>query len=327
MKMKLHLLPLIILALFLVALASFAGAENSPLRFHFEEREIVYYVGNTNIVKAILNNPSQLTSTTIVQLMDQNGTVLAEASMKAKQKNVTFRIAWTKKQAGKHLAYVAINGEKLSDELYIAVGDKKARIMTGIKTDEKVMSLSMDFSYGKPDTEAYFRLFDEYGIKITCFFTGRYVEGNSDMVRFIRDGGHDICNHSLTHPHNKGLDLHKRYVQIVRSQEIFRNLIGVSPAMYRPPFGEYSQDIKAFALAEGMTTTMWSIDSQDWDSARSEDWIFTHVSKRVDPGCVILFHNDGIHTLAVLKRLIPWCLENGYCFVPISELMTLGEWR
>ena len=189
------------------------------------------------------------------------------------------------------------------------------------------MSLSLDFSYGKPDTEAYFKLFDEYGIKITCFFTGGYVKDNSDMVRYIRDGGHDICNHSLTHPHNTNLDLHKRYVQIVKSQEIFHDLIGVSPTMYRPPFGEYSQDIKAFALAEGMTTTMWSIDSQDWNPERSEDWIYTHVSKRVDPGCVILFHNDGIHTLAVLKRLIPWCIENGYRFVLISELMTLGEWR
>ena len=327
MKKSLHLLPLVILLIVLASLWTFAGAEGSPLRFHFEEREAVYYVGNTTTIHAVLNNPSKLTSRTTVQLMDQNGDVLAEADMKAKQKNVSFRISWTKKQAGKHLIYVAIDGEKLSDESYVAVGDKKARIMTGIKTKEKVMSLSLDFSYGKPDTEAYFKLFDQYGIKISCFFTGRYVEGNSDMVRFIRDGGHDIGNHSLTHPHNTGLDLHKRYVQITRSQEVFRKTVDVSPTMYRPPFGEYSQDIKAFALAEGMTTTMWTIDSQDWNTSRSEDWVFTHVTNRVDPGCVVLFHNDGVHTLAVLKRLIPWCLERGYRFVPISELMTLGKWR
>ena len=323
------LVKIVALALIAALLLPMAGAlaEGSPLKFHFKEKEIVNYVGNKMKLTAILNNPSQLKESVTVQLVDQNDLVLAEAKMAPKQKEVNFKLELTQELFGKHLVTVSLNGEKLSDPLYVAVGDKKARILTGIVTDEKVISLTMDFAFGEPDTQAYFDLFDEYGIKISCFFMGRYANDHPDILTMIRDRGHDIGNHSMTHPHNANLTQHERFLQVTKAQEAIRNACGVDAIFYRPPFGEYSQDIKAFAMAEGMTLIMWTNTGNDSVIGITEDQSYNHLVHYLEPGQIILTHNDGIVTLGVLKRFIPYALEQGYRFVPVSELMNMGPWR
>ena len=316
----------IILILLLLAGMN-AVAESSPLKFYFQKRMLVSYVGAKLKLTAFLKNPSQLKEEITVQLTDQNNLVLAEAKMLPRQKEVSFGIALTDELFGKHLVTVSLNGEQLSVPLYVAIGNKKAPILTGITTDEKVVSITMDFAYGEPDTKAYFDLFDKYGIRITCFFTGNYAQKHPDLIRYIAERGHDIGDHSMTHPHNADLSGYDRYLQITMSKQAIYDACGIYPTFYRPPFGEYSQDIKAFAMVEDMTVVMWSLSSGDSDPSNSEEWSYKHLTNHIEPGQIILFHNDGKYTLNVLKRLIPWALEQGYRFVPISELMTLGPWR
>ena len=207
----------------------------------------------------------------------------------------------------------------------MAVTDKARKAVVTVDTDQPYMSLSFDCAYIETPTDELLAILDELNIKATFFMTGEFVLNFPESAKKIRDAGHEIGCHSLSHPHLLTYGLDMRFKQVRRNVEIIRETLGVNPRLFRPPFGEFDVTISAPARAEGMEICMWSIDSHDWDYAYDENGVFKRITKNVGPGTIILFHLDGYHTLKVLPRAVEYYREElGLEFVPITQLMEKG---
>ena len=321
MKRLLALLLIVCLMLPLSAMA----AEKMP-RLEFPGANYVGYTGYDFTMQMTVRSAGRLESTKTLELRDQNGRVWAEKAFKPGTTKLTFKVPLDESfEGGYDLSVWCGDTQVSSDTAYVAVTDKHRKAVVTVNTDQPYMSLSFDCAYIETPTDELLALLDELNIKATFFMTGEFVINFPESAKKIRDAGHEIGCHSLSHPHLLDYHLDMRFKQVRRNVEIIRETLGVNPRLFRPPFGEFDVTISAPARAEGMEICLWSIDSKDWDWNYTPDKVLKRVTKDVDPGTIILFHLDGYHTRQILRDAVAYYRDTlGLDLVPITELMAVG---
>lgn len=194
-----------------------------------------------------------------------------------------------------------------------------------VARDDKTVSVTVDATWGDDKTLALLDLFDKHEIKVTFFLAGNWIKSYPEKVKAIAARGHEVGNHSWTHPHMGGLSSAQIREELERTQSALCDLTGVRPTVFRPPFGEYTNSVITIAEECGCKTIQWSIDSLDWKDLTA-DQIYDRVMKRVGPGSIILFHNAGKHTPEALDRIIRDLKAQGYAVVPVSELIYSSDY-
>ncbi|MBR6667806.1 MAG: polysaccharide deacetylase family protein [Clostridia bacterium] len=322
MKKILALLLILCMALPLTVLA----AEEKLPRLEFPAANYVGYSGYTFTMQMTVRNSGKLQSTKTLELRDETGRVWATRDFKPGATKCTFKVELDASfEGGANLSVWCGDTQVSIDTAYVAVTDKHRKAIQTVDTDQPYMSLSFDCAYIDTPTDELLALLDELGIKATFFMTGEFVLNFPDSAKKIRDAGHEIACHSLSHPHLLTYHLDMRFKQVRRNVEIIRDTLGVTPRLFRPPFGEFDVTISAPARAEGMEICLWSIDSKDWDWNYTPDKVLKQVTRNVGPGTIILFHLDGYHTLQVLPEAVRYYREElGLEFVPITQLMEMG---
>ncbi len=189
-----------------------------------------------------------------------------------------------------------------------------------VETSDKKVAFSFDASWGAAYTPSILEILRENNIKTTFFLTGFWVEKYPGMVKKIFDEGHEIGNHTFTHPHLNSLSEDQIKEELDKIGQMIRDITGKQPDLFRPPFGEYSNKVVATAKKCGYQTIQWSIDSLDWQELGKEPMI-KRVTENLHPGAIILFHNNGEYTAEALPEIIVYIKEKGYKIVPISELL------
>lgn len=318
-----------ILALLLIlcmVLPMGALAEEKLPRLEFPAANYVGYSGYDFSMQMTVRNSGKLTSTKTLELRDQNGRVWATRDFKPGATTCNFKVALDESFEGGYDLAVWYGDTQVSiDTAYVAVTDKHRKAVVTVDTDQPYMSLTFDCAYVETPTDDLLALLDELNIKATFFMTGEFVLNFPESAKKIRDAGHEIGCHSLSHPHLLSYGLDMRFKQVRRNVEIIRETLGVNPRLFRPPFGEFDVTVSAPARAEGMEICLWSIDSHDWDWAYDEAGVMKRITKNVGPGTIILFHLDGYHTLKVLPDAVKYYREElGLEFVPVTELMAMG---
>lgn len=189
-----------------------------------------------------------------------------------------------------------------------------------VETDEKKVAFSFDASWGADRTEKILEILKENEIKTTFFLTGFWVEAYPEYVKLIADEGHEIGNHTLTHPHLNNLTEEEIRSELKKVEQMIEQVSGQKTALFRPPFGEYSNKVIETISGLGYTSVQWSIDSLDWKNLTAEE-ITERVTSRAHKGAIILFHNNGLHTAEALPEIIEYYRRHNYTIVPISELL------
>ena len=108
--------------------------------------------------------------------------------------------------------------------------------------------------------------------------------------------------------------------ELEKLEQMLIEVAGVKPSLFRPPFGEYNNEVIRVAGEMGYKSIQWSIDSLDWQNISKEELI-NRVTSRAHKGAIILFHNNGLHTADALPEIIAYFQKHGYQIVPISELI------
>ena len=75
----------------------------------------------------------------------------------------------------------------------------------------------------------------------------------------------------------------------------------------------------------GIQPIQWVVDRLDWKDISASE-ITQRVTSRVGPGSIVLFHNAALHTPEALPTIIETLLQEGYTFLPISQLVLPGEY-
>ena len=195
-----------------------------------------------------------------------------------------------------------------------------------VDTQEKVCSLSFDAAWGNEQTDTLLGILDEYGVKSTFFLVKQWVDSYPDDVKEIAAHGHDVGNHSSTHPHMAELSSEEQLSEIKDCNAAIEELTGCCPTLFRAPYGEYDNSLIQNLRNEDMYCVQWNIDSLDWKDP-SPDEMVERISSKLVPGSVILMHNGATNTPEALPRIIEAIQSEGYTIVPLSELIPAGEYH
>lgn len=191
-----------------------------------------------------------------------------------------------------------------------------------VQTEKPQVSVSFDAAWGAEDTDELLHILEENDVKATFFLCGYWVEKYPDEVKKIAEGGHDLGNHSATHPHMSQISSEQIAQELQKCHQNVKDLTGVEMDLFRPPFGEYDNHVIETAEANGYYTIQWDVDSLDWKEQGAEaeiNQVLNH--KHLGNGSIILFHNDAKYTPQVLDTILKGLKEKGFEIVPISELI------
>lgn len=193
-----------------------------------------------------------------------------------------------------------------------------------VEKDEKICAISFDAAWGNEDTEQLIEILDRYKVKTTFFVVGDWVHKYPESVKALNDAGHEIMNHSSTHPHMPKLSREDMKKQISECNALIEAVTGKTPTLHRPPYGEYSNALIEVLGSMNMTCVQWDVDSLDWKDLSAGD-ITKRVTSKVKPGSIVLFHNAAKNTPAALPAILEKLQADGYTIVPISEILLSGE--
>lgn len=189
-----------------------------------------------------------------------------------------------------------------------------------VDREEKVCSLTFDAAWGNEDTEQLIEILGEHNIRATFFVVGEWVEKYPESVKQLSDAGHEVMNHSSTHPYMTQLSTDKMIEEVQNCNAKIEKITGKCPTLFRPPYGDYNDTVVSTMRSIGMYTIQWDVDSLDWkDPAPSE--IVSRVVNNAQNGSIILFHNAATNTPEALPDVIDGLIEKGFSFLPVSELI------
>ncbi|MBG6087314.1 polysaccharide deacetylase family protein [Actinomadura viridis] len=154
------------------------------------------------------------------------------------------------------------------------------------------------------------------GARATFFMLGQNVASYPDVVRRMAFEGHELANHTWSHPVLTELSPAAVRAQVARTQQAIKEASGVTPTMFRPPYGATDARV---GRAVGMPQILWSLDSMDWRyrSAKRNADIGVRKTK---PGGVVLFHDIHKTTASAVPRILAGLKERGFTFVTVTEL-------
>lgn len=238
------------------------------------------------------------------------------------------RIHITKKRAacgvlGLLLLAAAYMGVPRAAEKVFAVAEGERRLpIYCVQTEKPQVSVSFDAAWGADDTDELLRILKENNVKATFFLCGYWVEKYPEEVKKIAADGHDLGNHSATHPHMSRISSEEIAQELQKCHENVKKLTGVEMELFRPPFGEYDNHVIETAEENGYYTIQWDVDSLDWKEQGAEVEIRQVLEhKHLGNGSIILFHNDAKYTPKVLDTILRGIKEKGFEIVPISQLI------
>jgi peptidoglycan/xylan/chitin deacetylase (PgdA/CDA1 family) len=161
------------------------------------------------------------------------------------------------------------------------------------RTGRKVVALTFDDGPHETWTPQIQFLLRLQGVKATFCQLGERVERYPDLTRAVLADGHQLCNHTMTHPELAGAPTAQLDEEIGGGAKAFTDL-GIDPVRYyRAPGGSIDDAVVARAREEGEVALGWSVDTRDW--ARGADLlsIVQNVEREVEPGAIILLHDGG----------------------------------
>lgn len=167
-------------------------------------------------------------------------------------------------------------------------------------------------------TEELLRLLDHYKVKATFFVVGKMVRNRKVLTKRIFDAGHEIGNHSYSHPDLSKLGVEDILTEYKATNLMIEKVTGVQPRYCRPPGGQMNQKTLQAASALGMSTVYWNNNPGDYKFDSPEAVLERLRAKRL-PGAIVLLHSGLKPTVQALRTFIPESLKMGYRFVLVGD--------
>ncbi|MBC7806683.1 MAG: polysaccharide deacetylase family protein [Akkermansiaceae bacterium] len=192
------------------------------------------------------------------------------------------------------------------------------------QTTERIVALTFDDG-PKPEanrTPALLNALKKENALATFFVVGKMVEKSPELVTRMFDEGHEIANHSFSHPNLTYLSASAVERELCRTSVAVRDLTGVRPRFYRPPGGNFNTQTVDAARALGLAGAYWTLDAIRLETAPLPPAQLTkYVLQNVRPGSIVLLHNAPENTVAAVPDIVRGLRERGYKIVTLSELV------
>ncbi len=187
--------------------------------------------------------------------------------------------------------------------------------------------IAMTFDDG-PHPEFTPKLLDELkkrNLKATFYVVGKNVAEYPEIVKRMADEGHEIANHTWSHPSLPKLGAEGVRKQMADTTAAIREASGVTPVTMRPPYGATNAALnRKMAEEYGMKVILWSVDPQDW-KYRKVNHVYSQIVEKAHPGAIILAHDIHATTVAAMPQTFDTLLAKGFKFVTVSELLAMDR--
>jgi peptidoglycan/xylan/chitin deacetylase (PgdA/CDA1 family) len=187
------------------------------------------------------------------------------------------------------------------------------------------VALTFDDGPHAQNTPRLLDILKQRGIKATFFVIGKNAAEYPDILKRIAEEGHEIANHSFTHPILASLSESGLREQLEKTHQAVLKESGVTMKVMRPPYGALSEPQRRWTNANfGYKIILWDVDPLDWkfrDAARVE----TEILSRTRPGSIILTHDIHKTTVDAMPSTLDALAAKGFKFVTVSELLAMDR--
>lgn len=201
-----------------------------------------------------------------------------------------------------------------------------SRLVQKGNTTEKIVALTFDDGSDGTNIDSILAVLSKHNVKATFFLTGSGSLNHQQKIRNITSAGHDIGNHSYSHPYFTKISPAETKNQLQRAENIIGEITGKSTKpLFRPPYGDYNSTVLQRVGDAGYTyTIMWTIDTIDW-TGNSANAIVQRVMAGITPGSIVLMHTGAgaSGTTSALPTVITRLKAMDYRFVTISEMLNI----
>ncbi len=188
---------------------------------------------------------------------------------------------------------------------------------------ETIRHIAITFDDG-PDliyTPQILELLKAYGVTATFFLVGEKIEQHKEMVRRIFEEGHELGNHSYTHPSFDYLSWKESVGEIEKTQALLQAITGRPCRSFRPPFGKLCVGSIVGGWIANMTCVMWNVDLKDFQATSSGEILAALQCQSLQPGDVLLYHGTNPHAVQALPVILDAIVRQKFQPVSISGML------
>ncbi|MBU5267686.1 polysaccharide deacetylase family protein [Virgibacillus proomii] len=190
-------------------------------------------------------------------------------------------------------------------------------------THGKYIALTFDDGPSPQGTPQILKTLKEYDAKATFFMLGNQVDYYPDLARKVIEDGHEIGNHTRSHPNLSKMSEAYIKKELEYTNEKIEEVTGVTPRLIRPPYGIYNDNVVECAKENNQSIILWSVDTLDWKN-RNGSAIQKIVQNESTPGAIVLLHDIHSTTADALPKLLKTLKQAGYQFITVSQLL---DWK
>ncbi|MEW9052702.1 MAG: polysaccharide deacetylase family protein [Neobacillus sp.] len=193
-----------------------------------------------------------------------------------------------------------------------------------VSTSKKAVAITFDDGPNPIYTPQVLEIFSEVNGKATFFMIGEEISQKPELVKKAAEQGHEIGNHTYTHPQLSRLSREECLDEIERTERLVEELIGQKPVVFRPPYLDYNQDTLSIIEQKGYRMIgAVNLDARDWEQPGVEH-ILNESRSCIKNGSILLFHDgygDRTHTIEAVRTLVSELTLQGYQLVTVTELL------
>ncbi|HEY4566624.1 MAG TPA: polysaccharide deacetylase family protein [Savagea sp.] len=191
-----------------------------------------------------------------------------------------------------------------------------------IDPNKKMVALTFDDGPDPKSTPIVLDTLDKYGAPGTFFMLGSNVQNYPDLTRDILERGHELGNHSWSHPLLPNLTPDAVRKEVGNTTAKIEEVTGQRPTVFRPPYGGVNDMVRG--QLDGLPVIMWNVDTLDWQH-RDGNKLLEIVKQQTTDRSIILMHDIHLSTAKGLDGVMDYLQKEGYQFVTISELNEFTE--
>jgi len=187
-------------------------------------------------------------------------------------------------------------------------------------SDKKQIIFTFDAGAGVNSAQKILETAKNHNLKLTFFSTGKFAQINPDLIKQIVAAGHEIFNHTYSHPHLTQLTDDQIKEELQKAETTISNLTGATTKPYfRPPFGDRNTHVLEAAAETGYRSVFWTLDALDWQPDKTAQGVKQRIYDNLRNGAIILMHVGDDITGDILDEVFTNIENQGYKIIGLNE--------
>lgn len=193
-------------------------------------------------------------------------------------------------------------------------------------TARRVIALTFDDGPHPDLTPKLLDILRQNGVRATFFVVGRNVKAYPEIARRIVAEGHEIANHSWSHPALPKLGAAGLRHEIENTNAVIESVTGRRPTNMRPPYGALNPRVRDYLTkGQNMNIILWSVDPLDWKRPGAQV-VTQRLVEGATPGGILLAHDIHPGTVEAMPDVIAQLKAKGYGFATVGQLLALQDY-